>query len=161
MLTPPATGQQATQMTADGFDPEPRHSHSASELKDYLHEPDGAIIRAGLVAHLANTVDGLLTDPMIAYFTSDAPKVSLSEANDSPHLLTTSYRVLDAIPYNVKALRAYLSERRVGRVTIKKRGISVTPEQLRPQLKLKGQNEAFIVLTRVNNLKTVIVVEPT
>lgn len=183
VLTTTPQGQLSTHVTAQGLDPQPRHSQSTSDLLEYLHEPDGAIIRAGLVAHVANTVDGLLTDPMIAYFTSNSPVVSLppvagasnndnSDAKDeqagehpqsstsTPHQLTTSYRVLDAIPYNVKALRSYLAERKVGRVTIKKRGISVTPEQLRPQLKLKGQNEAFVVLTRVNDHKTVIVVEP-
>jgi hypothetical protein len=74
--------------------------------------------------------------------------------------ISQAYRIVEAIPYNVKTLRAYLKDRKVGRVTIKKRGISVTPEQLRPQLALKGENEATIILTRVNDKKTAIIVDP-
>lgn len=151
------SGQLATEFTADGRNPDAQAIDSADELGEYLHEPDGAIIRAGLVAHLANEVDGFMVDPTIAYFTADQPHVSV---NPNKQPLTTAYAIKDAIPYNVKALRSYLKERRVGRVTIKKRGISVTPEQLRPQLALKGDNEATLVLTRVNNKKTVIVVDP-
>ena len=39
----------------------------------YLVEPDGAVIRAGLVAEAADLVDGRLLDPTIAYLTCDAP----------------------------------------------------------------------------------------
>lgn len=151
------TGQQATEFIADGRNPDAYAIESAAELGQYLHEPDGAIIRAGLVAHLANEIDGQLMDSSIAYFTADQPHVSVNSANQP---LSTAYAIKDAIPYNVKALRTYLKERKVGRVTIKKRGISVTPEQLRPQLALKGDNEATLVLTRVNDKKTVIVVDP-
>lgn len=159
VLTSTPNGQQSTEFTEDGRDGDAHSVSNAGELLDYLHEPDGAIIRSGLVAHLANEVEGSLVDPSIAYFTSNEA-VATSSANPD-HALSTAYRISDAIPYNVKALRAYLKERKVGRVTIKKRGIAVTPEQLRPQLALKGDNEATVVLTRVNNKKTVIVVEPT
>lgn len=148
--------QQSTEYTADGRDPYAPHIETSAGLMDYIHEPDGAIIRAGLVAHLTNEASGAMLDPTIAYFTSDQAAVP---AANGQHL-THSYRVMDAIPYNVKALRAYLRDSKVGRVTIKKRGISVTPEQLRPQLSLKGDNEATLILTRVNNAKTAIVVEP-
>jgi len=48
----------------------------------------------------------------------------------------------------------------VGRVTIKKRGTAVTPEQLRGQLALKGDAAATLVLTRVGGAQHVIVVDP-
>lgn len=159
VLSSSPTGQQATEFTADGRDGQSNPIDSSADLLEYLHEPDGAIIRAGLVAHLANEVQGHQLDPSIAYFTSDQAVASVNRG-DTPHPLTSAYRVLDAIPYNVKTLRSYLKERKVGRVTIKKRGISVTPEQLRPQLALKGNNEATVVLTRVNDKKTVVVVTP-
>ena len=38
----------------------------------YLYEPDGAVIRAGLVGEIAAQVHGRLLDPTIAYVTSDA-----------------------------------------------------------------------------------------
>ncbi|MCR1984370.1 SAM-dependent methyltransferase, partial [Cellulosimicrobium cellulans] len=48
----------------------------------------------------------------------------------------------------------------VGRLTIKKRGTAVTPEQLRRQLALTGDATATIVLTRVGGSQQVLVVEP-
>ena len=117
----------------------------------YLYEPDGAVIRAGLVALVAEQVRGRLLDSTIAYVTSD-------------HLTATdvaqAYRVLDVLPFGLKRLRTALRERGVGRLTIKKRGTAVVPEQLRKQLDLRGDEEATIVLTRVAGSQQVLVVEP-
>jgi hypothetical protein len=68
--------------------------------------------------------------------------------------------VLDVMGFNLKRLKAYLRERGVGRLTVKKRGTAVTPEQLRAQLSLKGDAEATLVLTRVGGAQHVLVVEP-
>ncbi|WNB86043.1 class I SAM-dependent methyltransferase [Cellulomonas sp. ATA003] len=117
----------------------------------YLYEPDGAVIRAGLVSQVARDVDGRLVDPTIAYVTADA-------LHDTP--LATAYRVVDTLPFGLKRLRTYLRERGVGRLTIKKRGTAVVPEQLRKQLDLRGDAEATVVLTRVGGSQQVLVVEP-
>ncbi|WP_298456236.1 THUMP-like domain-containing protein [uncultured Cellulomonas sp.] len=117
----------------------------------YLYEPDGAVIRAGLVAQVAREVDGHLVDSTIAYVTS-------TNLHDTP--LATGYRVLDTLPFGLKRLRTYLRERGVGRLTIKKRGTAVVPEQLRKQLDLRGAAEATIVLTRVGGSQQVLVVDP-
>ncbi|MBO9554215.1 class I SAM-dependent methyltransferase [Cellulomonas sp.] len=117
----------------------------------YLYEPDGAVIRAGLVAEAAERVRGTLVDPTIAYVTSD-------ELVEDPVL--RGYRVLDVMPFGLKRLRTYLRERGVGRITIKKRGTAVVPEQLRKQLDLRGDAEATVVLTRVAGHQEVLVVEP-
>lgn len=109
------------------------------EVGRFLYEPDGAVIRAGLVAAVAVGVDGALLDRRIAYVTSDA-------AFTTP--FATSYEVLEELPFREKALRAALRERGVGRLTIKKRGVEVVPEQLRQRLALRGDEEATIVLTR-------------
>jgi hypothetical protein len=60
----------------------------------------------------------------------------------------------------VKRLRALLAARGVGRLTIKKRGSAVTPEQLRPQLKLRGDREATVFLTRAAGAPTMILSDP-
>lgn len=117
----------------------------------YLYEPDGAVIRAGLVAEVVTEVQGRLLDRTIAYVTSDA-------LHPTPY--ATAYRVLDDLPFGLKRLRAYLRERDVGSVTIKKRGTAVVPEQLRRQLDLRGSLPATIVLTRVAGQQQVLVVEP-
>jgi hypothetical protein len=45
-------------------------------------------------------------------------------------------------------------------LTVKKRGTAVTPEELRRQMRLTGDAEATVVLTRVAGAQTVLVVEP-
>ena len=117
----------------------------------YLLEPDGAVVRAGLVAELADLVGGRLLDPTIAYLTTDQePRTPFGSA----------YEVTDVLPFGVKRLRALLRERGVGRVTVKKRGTAVTPEQLRPALRLSGDAEATVVLTRVAGEQSVLLVQP-
>ena len=64
------------------------------------------------------------------------------------------------MPFGLKRLRTYLRERDVGRLTIKKRGTAVVPEQLRRQLDLRGSATATIILTRVAGSQQVLVVEP-
>lgn len=115
----------------------------------YLYEPDGAVIRAGLVTAVAAGVDGGLVDEHIAYVTSDAPYVTP---------FARSYQVLEELPYREKALKAALVARGVGPLTIKKRGVDVVPDQLRKRLGLRGDVPATIVLTRVAGKGTALLV---
>jgi len=141
-------GESATTVRtpADGV-PEPE----VGAIGSYLYEPDGAVIRSGLVSVVAGQLHGRLIDRTIAYVTSD-------HLIDEP--TAQAYRVLDVMPFGLKRLRTALRERGVGRVTIKKRGTAVVPEQLRKQLDLSGEAEATIVLTRIAGEQKVIVVEP-
>ncbi|MDJ0318764.1 class I SAM-dependent methyltransferase [Arthrobacter antibioticus] len=123
-------------------------------VSGYLHEPDGAVIRAGLVADLARSIGAHLLDEHIAYLSSDAPI-------QTP--FARSYKVLEVKPFNVKALKAWVKTNRIGVLDIKKRGISTTPEELRRQLLTgsgKGPNKATLVLTRIGEERVAIVVEP-
>ena len=117
----------------------------------YLYEPDGAVIRAGLVTAVAVGVGGGLVDEHIAYVTSD-------ESFRTP--FARGYRVLEELPYREKQLRAALRERGVGRLTIKKRGVDIVPEELRKRLALRGDEEATIVLTRVAGAGVALLVAP-
>ncbi len=127
----------------------------------YLFEPDGAVVRAGRVATAARELGGRRVDPTIAYVTTDAVPQTWADARAAGEAtLATGYRVLDTLPFSLQRLKAYLRERGVGRLTIKKRGTAVVPEQLRKQLALHGPHEGHIVLTRVAGAQTVLVVEP-
>lgn len=117
----------------------------------YLYEPDGAVIRAGLVTAVAATVAGGRVDPHLAYVTSD---------EDVRTPFARGYRVLEELPYREKQLRAALRERDVGALTVKKRGVDVVPEDLRRRLKLTGSVAATIVMTRVAGRGTALLVEP-
>lgn len=121
------------------------------EVAGFLYEPDGAVIRAGLVTAVAAGVDGHLIDPKIAYVSSDA-------AFRTP--FARGYRVLEQLPYREKQLKAALRERGIGALTIKKRGVDVAPEQLRKRLALTGDQPATIVLTRVAGDGAAFLVEP-
>jgi len=120
-------------------------------LGRFLYEPDGAVIRAGLVTAVAAGVQGGLIDRHLAYVTADA-------SFRTP--FARSYEVLETLPHREKQLRAALHERDIGRLTIKKRGVDVVPDQLRRRLALNGDNEATIVLTRVDGQGTCLLVRP-
>lgn len=121
------------------------------EVGGFLYEPDGAVIRAGLVTAVAAGVNGGLIDPQIAYVTSD-------DSFRTP--FAKAYRVIEELPFREKHLKAALRERGIGRLTIKKRGVDVVPETLRKRLQLAGSEEGTIVLTRVRNAGTCLLVEP-
>ena len=70
------------------------------------------------------------------------------------------YRVVEHLPYREKQLKAALHERAIGRLTIKKRGVQVVPDELRKRLALTGDNEATLVLTRASGQGTALLVEP-
>jgi SAM-dependent methyltransferase len=118
----------------------------------FLYEPDGAVIRAGLVTAVAAGVRGHLMDEHIAYVTSD-------EEFRTP--FARGYRVLEEVPFREKPLKAALRERGIGRLTIKKRGVSVVPDELRKRLSLRGDEESTLVLTRVAGKGTALLVGPT
>lgn len=117
----------------------------------YLYEPDGAVIRAHLVAEVAEELDGGLIDETIAYVTGD-------ELRDSAY--ATAYEITDVLPFNLKKLKAIVRERRIGVAVIKKRGSAVEPEELRRKLKLDGPNSCVIVLTRVAGAPAMLLGQP-
>ena len=123
-------------------------------LGPYLYEVDRAVVQAGLVGAATTATGGAEVEPGLGLVSSD-------QAEDLP--FARRYRVLEAMPYDVKALRAWLRERSITGLTIKKRGIRVDDDQLRRQLKIgRGAgrgDQAVIVLTRVAGEQSVLVVE--
>ncbi|MFB7245363.1 methyltransferase domain-containing protein [Streptomyces populi] len=117
----------------------------------YLYEPDGAVIRAHLVAEVAEDLEGGLVDETIAYVTAD-------ELRPTPY--AAAYEITDRLPFNVKKLKALLREREVGVLTVKKRGSAVEPEELRRKVKPQGPHSATVFLTRVAGAPTMLVGAP-
>ena len=117
----------------------------------YVYEPDGAVIRARLVAEVAGRLGGGLLDPSIAYVTADRLL---------PTPYATAYEITDVLPFHVKRLRALLREREVGTLTVKKRGSAVEPEELRRMVRPRGPRAATVFLTRVAGAPTVLVGHP-
>jgi hypothetical protein len=139
-------GDRAHELTApaDSADAEVR------PLGAYLHEPDGAVIRARLIGDLARRLDAGMLDPHIAYLTSDAPA-------DSP--FAASFRVREVLPMNPKAIGSALKKAGIGRLEIKKRGVDVDPAAFRKKLSLRGSGAATLILVRIGDKRHAILAD--
>jgi hypothetical protein len=120
-------------------------------IGEYLYEPDDAVVRAHLVTSFAAGVGGWLVDPHLAY---------VSTNHQASTGLGRGYRVIDTLPFKEKALREALRARDVGTLTIKKRGVAVTPEELRRRLRLRGSTSATVILTRTPRSAVALLVDP-
>jgi hypothetical protein len=114
----------------------------------WLVDPDGAVVRAGLVRHYAARHGLAQLDPRIAYLTGDTPPPG-----------RRAFRVVEHGRYTERALRAVLRRHDVGRLEILVRGLGVEPDALRRRLKLAGDASASVVLTRVGDTPTAILCE--
>lgn len=103
----------------------------------YLAEPDGAVIRARAIDQI--DPDAWLLDAEVAYLSSAAPIVSP---------FATCFEVLEELDAGEKALRAWVRERGIGVLEIKKRAIDLDPAALRRRLKPAGPNQATLILAR-------------
>jgi SAM-dependent methyltransferase len=119
------------------------------ELGRYLYEPDASIIRSHLVGNLAISLELNIFSNEIAYLSSD-------EEVHSPWL--KGYEVLENLVFDRKKLKAYLREKNIGVLEIKKRGADITPEQLRRELDPKGTESATLIVTRVDGAHRVLIV---
>ena len=107
------------------------------EVGEWLVDPDGAVVRAGLVRHYGARHGLGRIDEHLAYLTGDTPPPG------------RAFRVLEDGRYSEKVLRQVLRRRGVGRVEILVRGLDVDPALLRPRLRLQGPDEATVVLARL------------
>ncbi|WP_295789440.1 THUMP-like domain-containing protein [uncultured Microbacterium sp.] len=139
-------GDEAWELTApaDTPDAEPR------ELGSFVHEPDGAVIRARLIGEVARALDAGMLSPGIAYLTSDA-------AVTSPFV--SSFRVREQVPADPKKLAQALRARGIGTLEIKKRGVDVDPALLRKKLSLRGDEAATLLLTRVGSKRLALLAD--
>lgn len=104
----------------------------------WLVDPDGAVVRAGLVRHYAARHGLWQLDPDIAYLSGDRLPPGVR-----------GFEVLDELPFNERRLRHALSARDVGAVEILVRGVDVDPDALRPRLRLRGLQQASVVIARI------------
>nr|WP_314095292.1 class I SAM-dependent methyltransferase [Microbacterium foliorum] len=139
-------GERSHEMTA-GADAE---DAPVRELGAFLHEPDGAVIRARLIGDVARSLEAGMLDDRIAYLTSDS-------ALTSPFV--QSFRVRETMPANPKAISAVLKAHRIGTLEIKKRGMDIDPAAFRKKLALTGDASATLILTRVGDQRRAILAD--
>jgi SAM-dependent methyltransferase len=109
-------------------------------IASMIAEPDPAVIRAGLVARLAEDLDAHLLSPGIAWLTGD---------NLPGTAFASRFKVLDVVPLRIAAIDRALALLDIGRVEVKKRGADVDPQAIRAGLRLTGSGEATVIATRV------------
>ncbi|MGW6032514.1 THUMP-like domain-containing protein [Gordonia terrae] len=121
----------------------------AGEVGEWIVDPDGAIVRAGLVRHYAHRHGLWQLDPQIAYLTGD----SVPEG-------ARGFRVIEQTGVTEKALRKALVALGCGPLEILVRGLDVDPDRLRKKLKLKGSRPLSVVLTRIGRKGVAFICEP-
>ena len=119
----------------------------ATQIGKYVFEPDPAVLAAGLSGALAAEHDVASIALGIAYFTGDHP------VDDSA---LSCFEVLEVLPLRVATLKSWLDARGIGRLEIKKRSVKIEPEVLRARLKLRGENEATLLIAPVERKPLVI-----
>lgn len=139
-------GERSHELTADAD----AEDEPVRELGAFLHEPDGAVIRARLIGDVARSLHAGMIDERIAYLTSDA-------ALTSPFV--QSFRVRETMPANPKAISAVLRSHGIGTLEIKKRGMDVDPAAFRKKLTLRGDASATLFLTRVGDRRRAILAD--
>jgi hypothetical protein len=106
----------------------------------WIVDPDGAVVRAGLVRHYGARHGLWQLDPDIAYLSGDR----LPEK-------VRGFEVLEELNYSERRLRQALSARDVGAVEIMVRGLDVDPDALRARLRLRGSQPVSVVIARIGS----------
>ena len=110
----------------------------------WLHEPDDAVIRAGLVGEVVDRLAGRLLDPHVAYVSTD------QGTELGP--LTARFAVRHALPYDLDRLRALLVDDGIGTVVVKKRATSLDVDDVRRRLRLPpAAGTAVVLLARIGD----------
>lgn len=113
----------------------------------FILDPDGAVVRAGLVRHYAIREGLWMLDERIAYLTGDRLPAGRS-----------GFEFREQVP--LKKLRAALVARDCGSLEILVRGVDVDPDQLRRKLKLKGSKPMTVVCTRIGSTGVALICGP-
>ncbi len=106
----------------------------------WIVDPDGAVVRAGLVRHYAVRHGLWQLDPDIAYLSGDRLPDGVR-----------GFEVLDELGYSEKRLRQALSAHDAGAVEILVRGVDIDPDALRRRLRLRGGRQVAVVITRIGS----------
>ncbi|QKJ20219.1 THUMP-like domain-containing protein [Microbacterium hominis] len=139
-------GESAHELTA----PADADDAPVRELGAFLHEPDGAVIRARLIGDVARSLEAGMLDEHIAYLTSDA-------ALTSPFV--QSFRVREAMPLKLPTINAALRAAGIGTIEIKKRGVDIDPAAFRRKLVLRGDAAATLILTRIGSTRLAVLAD--
>jgi hypothetical protein len=106
----------------------------------WIVDPDGAVVRAGLVRQYAARHGLWQLDPHIAYLSGDHLPAD-----------TRGFEVIQQLPFDERRLRQALAQLDCGALEILVRGVDVDPTALRRRLALRGSGALTVVITRLGS----------
>lgn len=147
-LSEPGVTRRATVLTGTGTvttltDAEPDEIPEQPP-GEWIVDPDGAVVRAGLVRHYAARHGLWQLDPRIAYLTGDRLPAGVR-----------GFRIIDRLELREKTLRTELRRHDCGALEILVRGVDIDPDVLRRRLKPTGSRPYTLVITRIDRTATV------
>ena len=132
---------------AESYDDTMPDDCAVADAGRYIIDPDGAVVRAGLVRHYAAAHGLWQLDERIAHLTGDAIPAGAS-----------GFEVIDRVP--LKRVRSALTGLDCGSAEILVRGVDANPDVLRKQWKLKGSVPLAVVVTRIGSAGVAFVCRP-
>jgi hypothetical protein len=106
----------------------------------WIVDPDGAVVRAGLVRHYGARHGLWQLDPAIAYLSGDRLPSAIR-----------GFEVLEQLAFDERRLRQALSALDCGALEILVRGVGVDPDALRRRLRLRGSRPLSVLITRIGS----------
>ncbi len=107
--------------------------------KSFIYDPDPSLLRAGLL-------DGFAQAHQLGRVAGGVDYLTSGHLVASPFL--SAFELLEVSSLDLKALNRLSAKHQVGTLDIKVRGVDMTPEALRPKLKLAGAHAATLLLLR-------------
>ena len=96
---------------------------------------------------LARELEGRMVSKDIAYITGDA-KVTSAFAH--------TFAIDTVLPLKEKDIQKWIRQEGIGTLEIKKRGVDIDPAAFRNKLRLEGEKQATLILTRVDGARSAI-----
>ncbi|WP_232075449.1 THUMP-like domain-containing protein [Mycobacterium seoulense] len=106
----------------------------------WIVDPDGAVVRAGLVRHYGARHGLWQLDPDIAYLSGDELPPAVR-----------GFEVLEQLAFDERRLRQALSSLDCGALEVLVRGVRVDPDALRRRMRLRGARPLSVVITRIGS----------
>jgi THUMP domain-like len=113
------------------------------EVRDagrWIVDPDGAVVRAGLVRHFAARHGLWQLDPNIAYLSGDRLPTGVR-----------GFEVLEQLAFDERRLRQALAALDCGSLEVLVRGVEADPDALRRRMALRGTRALTVVITRIGS----------
>ncbi len=111
----------------------------ATAVKEYLYEPDPAIIKARLSAVLARDSGLEFVNKSVDYLTAD---------RNIEAFPGRTFRVVESVPYKPKSFRAFLEHHAIAGASIQRRDFPLSAEELRKKFRLLESERAFLFFTK-------------